>query len=141
MARMPLGERLQPLFHFCRIKVERFRIDVGKNRLSAGAQNGTGGGKKTERRGDDRVARTNAGSRQGQPESVCAGSATHAVRGGAQGGKFALKGDYFFAQNVMLGVTDTGHGGQNFIANPGILARKVQHGDIGCRFVACAFHS
>jgi hypothetical protein len=40
----------------------------------------------------------------------------------------------------MLRVTDTGNGGQDLIANPRILAREIQHGDIGCGFVACAFH-
>jgi hypothetical protein len=41
----------------------------------------------------------------------------------------------------MLRVAHTGNGGQDLIADPGILARKVQHGDIGCGFVACAFHT
>ena len=141
MARTPLGEVLSRCFYFCGIQVQRFRIDVGKNRFGPSAQNGTGGGKKTERRSNDRVARTNACGCQSQPKSVCAGSAAHAVCGGAQRGKFALESDYFFAQNVVLRVTDTSNGCQDLIANPGILAGKVQHGDVGCGLVSCALHN
>src|SRR6185312_10281679 len=103
-------------------QVERFRIDVSKNRLSPSAQNRTCRGEKSERRGNDRVAWANPGGGQSQPKSVCTGSTTHAVRGGAQRGKFALESGYFFAQNIVLRVADTRNRRQYLIAYPGILA-------------------
>src|ERR1051326_5631983 len=101
---------LEPLLHFCRIQVQRSRINVGKNWLSASTQNRTGCGKKAERRSDDGIARANAGSRQSQPEAVCAGPAANAVCPSAQRSKFTLESGDFLAQDVVLGIADTGNG-------------------------------
>ncbi len=96
------GRRLQARPGSCGIQVERLRIDIRKQRLSAGAQNGADRGEEAEGGGDDGIARTDARRFERQPQGIRARGAADRVGHAAflRGG--ALKLRHLGAQNEIL---------------------------------------
>ena len=110
-----------------RLSVSGF--DINEHRRGAGAGDGRSRGEKAERRGDDRVARTDAGGLQGQPERVRAGGAADAVLGAHEGGGLALEGADLFAADEVLGGADAFDRGADLVANLRVLPPQIQHGN------------
>src|SRR5262249_54023680 len=117
-----------------------FRINIGKDRSSPGAKDGTGGRKEAEGRSDHGIAALDTGGGQDKPERVGTGGTSYRLAGRAQNGGFLLEVSYLRPQAIAFRIAHPRNRRQDFLANRGVLARQVQHGNVGNRFLTGTFH-
>ena len=119
-------------------KIEGEGIDVREDGLSAGAQNGAGGGEEAEGRRNNGLSEASglrqasiadAGAGEGEPQGVRAAGAANGVGYGAGGGGGLLKRGHLRAEDKTLRAEDGFEGGHDFSAEAFKLAGEVEHGD------------
>ncbi len=86
----------------CGVQIEGLRIDIRKQWLCAGAQNGADRGEEAKSGGDHGIAWTNPRRFERQPQGICARGATNSVGHAAflRGGMLKLR--HLGAQNEIL---------------------------------------
>lgn len=115
------------LFYRFRGEVEGQGIDIGKQWLCAAAQNGADRGEEAEGGGDNSVAWAYICGSECEPKCVGSAGTAYSVRYLAGDGGSALKGFDSRAQNKLLRSADLFDGGQNLIADSGVLPGEVKH--------------
>src|SRR5262249_28679342 len=97
-------------------------------------------GEEAEWSGNDGIAIRGSGRSRGEPDSVSAGGAGGGVGGSTEGSKIALQRVGLRAQDIAPRVANAGYRRQDFAAYCGVLAREIQHGNLGYGFAALRFH-
>jgi len=110
-------------------EVEGDGVDVGQKGLGSAAEDGADGGEEAEGGSDNGIAGADVGGGEGQPEGVGSAGAADGVGHVAGLGGGTLEGVYGRAEDELLGGADLLDGGENFVANGGILPGEVEHGD------------